>query len=331
MKLLIDKITASDELKENLGFLDADIKYENIRPDLITATNEVIELIGKNVYDYIADKYPITLPIDDEDQDQNLVRACQYPIFARAYNLYAPSNDLSHTNDGRKMRNEEHEKMAFEWMINADNEAQEKRYYRALDDLIKLLDNSEIEDETEETIYTIWTSSNEYKATQSLFIRNIKQFSKYAVIDSPYLFIKLCPGIDECETDEIIPRIGITKFNELKTKLQENTPITDAKDLQLLDLIRRACANYAYAYGIERFSVSLLPDSVVQKYSSDRNTIKGSAPSLKMEPQAAIQAYRNTFEKTCIKIEELLKVVPLDLTTLPTIPTIADVCGGFSA
>jgi hypothetical protein len=330
MKLLINKFSASDELKENLGFLDADIKYENIRPDIITATNEVVALIGQAVYDYIADVYPI-VEFDDENQDHVLVQATQYAVYSRAYNLYAPSNDLSHTNDGRKMRNEEHEKMAFEWMINADNQAQEKRYYRALDDLIKLLDNSELDFETANTIYTIWTSSPEYKATQALFLRTTKQFDKYCVIESPYLFFKLCPGMAECETDEILPRIGKTKFDELKTKLKTPTDIDDAKDLQLLDLIRRALANYAYAWGIERFSVSLLPDSVVQKYSSDRNTIKASAPSLKMEPQAAIQAYRHTFDKTCQKIEELLKVQPTDLSTLPTLPSIPDICGGFSA
>lgn len=330
MKLLIQKQTASEELKEHLGFLDADIKYENIRPDIVTATNEVIDLIGQSVYEYIADKYPI-FAVDEDDFDQNLVRATQYPIFSRAYNLYAPSNDLSHTNDGRKMRNEEHEKMAFEWMINADNQAQEKRYYRALDDLIKFLDNSEVDDETAETIYTIWTTSEAYKASQALFLRTTKQFDKYCVIDSPYLFFKLCPGMAECETDEILPRIGKAKFDELKTKLQTPIAIEDPKDIQLLDLIRRALANYAYAWGIERFSVSLLPDSVVQKYTSDTNTIKASAPSLKMEPQAAIQAYRNTFEKTCLKIEELLKVLPTDLSTLPTIPSIPDITGGFTA
>ena len=330
MKLLITPTTASRELKSFLGFLDADIKYENIRPDLITATNDIINLIGKSTYDYIADKYPINGNADEENVDQNLVRATQYPIFAKAYMLFAPNNDLSHTGDGRKKRIEEHEKMAFQWMIDADNEAQEKRYYRALDDLIKLLDSTKVQNETAQTIYTIWTTSNEYKATQSLFIRNTKQFDKYAVIESPYLFFKLCPGIDECETDEILPRIGKTKFDEIKTKLKANTPITEAKDIQLLDLIRRASANYAYAWGIKRFSVALLPDSVVQKYTSDRNTTKSSAPTLKMEPQAAVEAFMNTFEKTCIKIEDLLRVQPLDLTTLPTLPSIPDADGGFT-
>ena len=330
MKLLITPTTASRELKSFLGFLDADIKYENIRPDLITATNDIINLIGKSTYDFIADKYPITGNLDEENVNQNLVRATQYPIFAKAYMLYAPNNDLAHTGDGRKMRNEEHEKMAFQWMIDADNEAQEKRYYRALDDLIKLLDSTKVQTETPQTIYTIWTTSNEYKATQSLFIRNTKQFDKYAVIESPYLFFKLCPGIDECETDEILPRIGKTKFDELKTKLKANTPITEAKDIQLLDLIRRASANYSYAWGIKRFSIALLPDSVVQKYTSDRNTTKASAPTLKMEPQAAIEAFMDTFQKTCIKIEELLRVQPLDLTTLPTLPPIPDTPAGFN-
>ena len=332
MKLLItDNQDSSKELKAVLGFLDADIKYKNIRPDIVTATNDVIGVIGNDVYTYIASKYPITPPANDIDVDQNLVRAAQYAIYAKAYMLYAPNNDLSHTNDGRKMRNEEHEKNAFQWMIDSDNEAQEKRYYRALDDLIKLLDSTKTNSESSTTIWTIWTTSEEFKTTQSYFIRNTKQFDKYVVIESPYLFYKLCPGIDECETDEILPRIGKTKFDEIKLKLKTPTEITEPKDIKLLDLIRRACANYSFAWGIDRFSIALLPDSVVQKYTSDRQTTKASAPAVKMEPQGAIEAYMSTFSKTVSKIEDLLKEVPEDLSTLPTSPKISDVCGGFNA
>ncbi len=332
MKLLAtDNADFPKEIKAVLGFLFADIKYKNIRTDIVTATNDIIGVIGKDVYAYIADKYPIQGAENDENVDQNLVRAAKAAIYAKAYMYFAPNNDLSHTSDGRKMRNEEHEKNAFQWMIDSDNEAQEKRYYRSLDDLIKLLDSTKTNSESVSTIWTIWTSSDEYKSTQSYFIRNTKQFDKYIVIESPYLFHKLCPGIDECETDEILPRIGQTKFDDLKTKLKTPTDITDATDIKLLDLIRRACTNYSFAWGIERFTVALLPDSVVQKYTSDRQTTKASAPPVKMEAQAAIQAYLSTFEKTVSKIEDLLKELPADLSTLPTSPPISDVCGGFNA
>jgi hypothetical protein len=332
MKLLItDNQDASKEIKAVLPFLDADIKYKNFAPDMETATNDVIGVIGQAVYNFIADKYPITAPVDHENVNQNLVRAAKKAIYAKTYIYFAPNNDLSHTSDGRKMRNEEHEKNAFQWMIDADNEAQEKRYYRALDDLIKLLDSTKTVSESPTTIWTIWTTSEEYKTTQSFFIRNTKQFDKYIVIESPYLFYKLCPGIDECETDEILPRIGKTKFDEIKTKLKTPTDITDPKDIKLLELIRRACANYSFAWGIDRFSIALLPDSVVQKYTSDRASTKASAPALKMEPQGAIEAYMATFDKTVSKIEDLLKEVPEDLSTIPTSPKIADVSGGFNA
>ena len=332
MKLLItDNADAPKEIKSVLTFLDADIKAKNFIPDMETATNDVIGVIGQSVYNFIADKYPIADAVNYEDVNQNLVRAAKKAIYAKTYMYYAPNNDLSHTSDGRKMRNEEHEKNAFQWMIDSDNEAQEKRYYRALDDLIKLLDSTKTNSESSTTIWTIWTTSEEFETTQSFFIRNTKQFDKYVVIESAYLFYKLCPGIDECETDEILPRIGKTKFDELKTKLKTPETITDATDIKLLDLIRRACSNYSFAWGIDRFSIALLPDSVVQKYTSDRQTTKASAPAVKMEPQGAIEAYMSTFAKTVSKIEELLKEVPEDLSTLPTSPKINDVCGGFNA
>lgn len=328
MKLLFTSATASDEIKELLGFLDADISFENLKPDLITATNEVIDIIGQKVYDYVEAKYP--LPEDEEDPDYLLIQAIKYPIAAKAYTLFAPNNDLSHTNDGRKMRNEEHEKMAFEWMIDRDNAAQEKRYYRALDDLIKLLDSSKVETETSATIYTIWTSSDECKLGKSPFIRNTKEFDQFVVIESRYLFSKLAPGIDECETDEILPVIGLSKYNELKTKFKNSTAITDVKDLQLIRAIQKACANYAMAWAIPRFSVNLFPDSVAQNFNSERQTSKASIPALKMEPEFAMQSYNYSFKKAMVKIESLVKVMPTDLSTLPTQPNITDVCGGFS-
>jgi hypothetical protein len=331
MKLLFeitDADSSSDDIKSILGFLDADYNFKNIKPDLITATNEVVNIISKEVYDYIADLYPVA---EDQDSfDYQLQEAIRNPIAINAYRMYAPSNDLSHTNDGRKMRNEEHEKNAFQWMIDSDNAAHEKRYYRALDDLIQLLDASKIETETAETIYAIWTTSDEYKASHSLFIKNTREFDRYVVIESRYLYSKLCPGIEECELEQIIPIIGQTKYDEIKTTLLETTPIEDGTIVQLLNQIRKACANYAMAWAIPRFSINLLPDSVVQQFTSDRNTTKASATALKQEPEFAMQAYNNAFKKAIINIQNLVKEKPEDVSTIPILPNIIDAENGFS-
>ena len=49
--------TGNTELKELMGFIDADLKLKNLIPDLITATNDVIDLIGIEVYNKAVSAY----------------------------------------------------------------------------------------------------------------------------------------------------------------------------------------------------------------------------------------------------------------------------------
>lgn len=317
MKLLFQNTTVSTEVKKHLGFLDANTKIKNIMPDIKTATNDVIDIIGRDVYDYATTAYAAT-PTDEESFEYQLIEAIQYPIIVNAYRLYAPSNDLSHTNDGRKMRNEEHEKNAFEWMIDRDNQSHEKRYYRALDDLIHFLDNT-----TDSNFGTTWKNSSSFIQTQKLFVRTTKDFDEYFVIQSRYLLTKLSPGMQTCENREILPRIGQAKFDELKTKLKANTPITDAKDLKLIDLIKEACVCYSLAWAIPRLSINIFPEGVVQSYMSDRNSTRAILPALKLETAHAQQEFLKSFNKVAIDIENLVKPTPIitDTNVQPTIIT----------
>ena len=323
MKLLFSttESESSDEIKSLIGYVDADLRLSNLKPDIITATNEVIDIIGEKVYDYAIDKFD-GITAEDDDPDYNLIQAIRYPIIVNAYRLFAPSNDLSHTGDGRKTRNDEHEKAAWQWQIEADNKAQEKRYYRALDDLIKFLDNSKVEDETEETIWTIWTTSDNYKKSQKLFIRSTNEFNEFFPIQSRYLLMMIAPGIDFCERREILPRIGKTKFDALKEALQSATAIDDETDLKLIHLIKEACASYSLAWAIPRMSIQIFPEGVIQSYTSDRMTQNATKPSMLSEPEAARQAFIASFNRIVIDIEELVKPVPEPGVDIPTNPTI---------
>lgn len=292
------------ELKELLGAVDADLKLTNLLPDIYTATNDVIDLIGIEVYNKAVTAYnngTIT------PENKQFVYSVRYPIAVNAYRLFAPSNDISHTNNGRKMKQDDSEKLPFQWMIDADNAALEKRYYRALDDLIKFLDRSKIDNETAETLYTIWTGSDAFKATQKLFIRTVSEFDDCFPINSRLLLIKLAPGIHKCELYEIRPRVGCQKFDELKKKLKENTPITDPTDLELIRLIREASVAYSLAWAMPRLSVQLYPEGVLQHVTSDRATTKGAKPTLKNETEAARQAFMEDAKQAFIEIEKLLE------------------------
>lgn len=299
MKLLFANavINGSTELKSLLGFIDADIKFDKIKPDVITATNELIKLIGSPVYESVLTKY--TEGSTDEN-DLHLIYLTRYPIAIRAYSFLAPSNDIAHTTNGRKMRQDENQKQAFEWMLDRDNTALEKRYYRALDDLLQYLDEHS----------NVWKESEAYKKSHKLFIRTTTDFDEYFRIDSRLILLMLEPGLRQCEQNEILPRTGKIRFDALKSVLVNNDSVEDETELQLLSLIKEACAYYALAWSMMRLSVHIFPEGVLQAYTSDRMTTQGKMPAAKMETEAARQAFAADAKLILDKIEMLLEPAP---------------------
>lgn len=343
MKLLFniqDKETSSDEIKAHLGYVDADLSFKNLMPDIITSTNDVKKLIGKEVYDLVHQHYTDGLvegvyEYDYEEYKDLILRGTRYPILVKAYSLFAPTNDLSHSNDGRTVRGGENTKAPWQWQIDEDNKAQEKRYYRALDDLIALLDDSKPEgydalpeEEQKATLYYKWTNSEAYKLEKSLFINNVDEFNKIFHIESRLLLIKLSNGMSECERKEILPRIGKEKFTALKT-----SPATEPVDIELMVLIKEACAFYSLAWAIPRMSVTIFPEGVLQYQVSDRTTTQAKKPALLNEHELARQAFADSANSRLIDIENLLKPIPEPTTTEP-IQVLKPVCStdkGFSA
>ncbi|MFP9100911.1 DUF6712 family protein [Flavobacterium sp. RHBU_24] len=215
----------------------------------------------------------------------------------KAYMLYAPNNDVSHTPGGRKLRKDDNQVSAFEWQINKDNEALERRYYRALDDLLIALEDNEA-----------WKESEAYKRVNTLFICTTDEFDKYFKIESRLVLLKLAPGIRQCEQDEILPRIGRERYEALKNpnaEIENNATYTT-----LLSLIREACVYYALSWAMTRLSVTVFPEGVLQSYTSDRDTVNIKQPAQKMEPQAARQAFKEDAERIFSRIEQLLAPVP---------------------
>jgi hypothetical protein len=331
---------SSDELKELLGYLDADISFKNLLPDIITSTKEVKKLIGNEVYNHLSNTYSTNLEEgvftnDFEDIESNLVRSTRYSIAVKAYSLFAPSNDLSHSTDGRRMRNSDNEKMAFQWMIDADNKEQEKRFYRSLDDLIELLDESKpddyanlSEDEKENTLYYKWISSSNYKAQKSLFLNSLEAFNQHYIIESRLLFTKLASGIEECERREIFPRLGKEKFLELK-EIQSST--TDTKEIELIYQIKKACAFYALAWAIPKMSITLFPEGVLQFQISDRQNTQAKKPPIGNEHEYAVQSFIKSFMFAISDIEALLVPDSEPAVTIPVLRSVFQNDKGFSA
>lgn len=267
MDLLFKEENFGRSFQDLLGFVDADMEFGFIKSDIKSATREIIKIVGDATYQLAVTDY-------QAENNTELLQAFQYAIAINSYRKYAPSNDLKHGPNGRLMRSTDNEKSPFGWMIDRDNANQEKKYYKAVDDLLEILsDNS------------TFTGSANYTKLKELIINNTSQFDDYMPIDSRLLLLKLQPGIRLAELQHVKPILGDTLFNQAKTDI---TQLDDAMQISIKGLLIYS----AMAWGLARLSVHLMPDAVVQKYMSDRSNTKSTKAPEKMELPLAIQKFQ---------------------------------------
>jgi hypothetical protein len=126
---------------------------------------------------------------------------------------------------------------------------------------------------------------------------------------------KISPGLKKCETEEILPRIGIEKYNELKLKRKQGD--LNSNDIILLKLIQNALVYYSLSWAMPRFSVTLFPEGVLQYYSSDRISTIAKKPSLNIEPEQARVAFQKDYEEALVKIENFINVPIIESNLKP--------------
>lgn len=284
MELLFKDDTGNVEIKELLGFLDVAIPYKNLKAKIKTATNDVIALIGKATYDLAVTEYK-----KEAEKNEDLIFAVRYPIAIQAYRKYAPHNDVAHTSEGRLNRLEDNQKSAFQWQVDNDNDALEKSYYEALDDLIIYLDDN----------IDSWKETDQYKKTKSLFIANSTEFDDiFPIGNSRLLFLKLAPGIRLCENNEIVARVGKELFTSLKAD-----PSTDT---EIVQKIKEACVYSSLAWAMRRMSVKLFPEGVLQGFKSERLHGKSQKPAENNEAYAVAYYFEIDKKKVLLELEQLI-------------------------
>ncbi|NYJ27510.1 DUF6712 family protein [Allomuricauda sp. ARW1Y1] len=279
MKLLFNREVNSEkqgqkEIKETLGFLSADMSFTNLESDIILCTPDLIDLIGTEVYDKMADFYngednPPTENAEVERHNK-AVKYAQIYILSMAYLDYASDNDLNHGNDGRTVRTEEDQDKPFEWQVNKSNSSIKKRGYKALDQLMLLLDSSG---------WTEWTGSDQYKQANSIFIKNTKEFDTvFPINKSGQLYYRLVPFMADIESDKVSPILGKDVFESLKT---EESPDAGQKELQRL--VKKAVAHLSLGKALKAFPVEMFPDGIV--YSENTR--------MKSEARAEVMQFMN--------------------------------------
>lgn len=267
--LLFSKDTFSAELKELLGFVDADIRFNRMKPSVEIATDEIIDLVGRQVY----------LGLLEDNRDEEFYALVKYAIALKGYMLYAPTADLSVTNNGRLMRRDEHTVSAFEWQIEANDEALENLYYRHLDRLLRYMVAGGIKINLEKYNHS------------DLIVPSLEAFeSFYPINGSHYLYLKLLPALKEFEQNELLPRMG--KFLEDRQKLEREG---------IWYLLQSSSVKYAMAWGLKRLNLQLFPKGVVQVHKSNAKTQKKSSDKEHWETAVL---FEKEVENLLLKIEE---------------------------
>lgn len=291
MKILFNKdqtgSTGADELSAITGSYYANNNFPKIEMKLILETEKIIQVIGPAVYKLAEDCYYGT---GDSEQYQELVRHIQLPVAISAVMRFNKGNIVSHEDSGRKLKlDKDNESVPWEWMLDRDDEAHERDAFAAVDRLINYLDASGLQE---------WKDSEAQKLTRGLFVNSTAVFERtYPIDNSGRFFYKVTPFISEVERNTIRKALGNIRYKDLLKWHQELDHSSDSEedvatggDLDkslLLTLIRYCVPLLTMVIAVQRFSLLVLPEGVVQQYKSMNQTGNAS--------QAALEETRRRF------------------------------------
>lgn len=121
------------ELHRLTGTYPASNSYESILSDIMDAAMTVGSVIGHDIVANAEELYEAaSAPVG---QEAELLRAVQSAVAAKALAEYAKGNLVTHDDSGAKIKVDENERVAFEWMVDRDARNLREKYYRAMDRL----------------------------------------------------------------------------------------------------------------------------------------------------------------------------------------------------
>lgn len=200
MKILFENI---EEFRACVPWLYATAKLDSFMLDIELATEDLIEVLGEKIYDRVLKAYN-----DGEQQefDVELIRRFQLPIALNAYLSWSRNQDVSHEEDGRKVKiDKESESLPWQWMLDRDDAGIRDKAGKAVDRLIAFLDKN-VESIVE------WKESDQRKDMRSLFVSNATEFDNVIPIDrSRYFFLRVLPFVRSVDRD-MVKYIGKERY-----------------------------------------------------------------------------------------------------------------------
>ncbi|KFF26864.1 DUF6712 family protein [Chryseobacterium vrystaatense] len=275
IKLLFNKENPdSSEVLDVLGINDADIDINHIWQKLRTATKKIIKLIGTDNYNKALELY------DAEEFDDEYISIVRYAVALDAFRHYAPLTDLAFTSQGRSFRNDDHNRVPWEWQIDKSDAALEKSYYSIVNEIFDYIIS---DGDLQQSEYMVQFSG--------LFVPNIEEFQKYVHINDSYLlYYKLAPSMRLFEQKEILTRTG-NKFSEFKGN----------KDSYIYGLIQNSCVHFAMKDGLKKLSVQLFPEGAMKAEKKNKKAATG------YDIESTVNYYETELKSLLLSLENEVK------------------------
>ena len=245
------------ELRELLGFIDANTNFDKWLTWINLSLRQITELTGTEILKQAETYYnQNSFGAHPEENEYLLVKKFQLTNALFAYVKMIPSLDAGHGNDGRKKGIGENEKELTALEQYKDEANILNLAYEALEDLLIFL---------EEQRFEAWENAPVKQMLKSLVITKLSEFNEYYTLGSSRMFFTMLPMIREVQEMKVVPAVTKTRMTALLEAMKAAEPTDEQKELlEMLPLIRRPLVLASLALAIKRLPVEVLPDGIVQ-------------------------------------------------------------------
>ena len=245
------------ELRELLGFIDANTNFDKWLTWINLSLRQITELTGTEILKQAETYYnQNSFGSHPEEKEYLLVKKFQLTNALFAYVKMIPSLDAGHGNDGRKKGIGENEKELTALEQYKDEANILNLAYEALEDLLIFL---------EEQRFEAWENAPVKQMLKSLVITKLSEFNEYFTLGSSRMFFTMLPMIREVQEMKVVPAVTRTRMTALLEAMKAAEPSDEQKELlEMLPLVRRPLVLASLALAIKRLPVEVLPDGIVQ-------------------------------------------------------------------
>ncbi len=277
-----------EEIKAHLGFISKSVNFDNLKTYIDAGENRIRKIISKQVFaiaetHYKSSNFQKTTPTNAEARLDKLVEKIQLAVALFAYKSFVPSNDLSHSADGRQIFVGETRKPAFAWQIEKDNQNLNDLYHTFISELLDFLDLC-VDDASTGPIAVAWIATEAYKLRKKCFIQTAHDFDQQYYIESnSSLFHSITAGMLRVQNRKFKAVLRETLYDKIAEYILdgEDTEDLTTAEKEIFRLCKLPLALYTMADAIPLFTIDILPDRIVNNYNNISDGSNQKIPSAK--------------------------------------------------